>query len=150
MLLYPSVPESHNDMLEDASNRDSEEPSNQSEEFCTCEERENGHDGMHSHGSAENAWCKYLPHHNPQEKHHENSHDQHDSPSLWESRQDTQRRYQIRAYHWKKIQEKEKDRQHSCIRNMQECKHNSGTQSSSQRKQKRTPKIPAQALVKCM
>ena len=48
-----------------------------------------------------------------------NSHDQHDHPSLWESRQDTQRRYQIRAYHWKKVQEKEEDCQHSCIRNMQ-------------------------------
>src|SRR6266702_687842 len=74
MLLYPSVPESHNDMLEDASHRYSEEPSYQSEEFCTCEERENGHNGMHSHGTAENAWCKYLPHHNPQEKFFLNDH----------------------------------------------------------------------------
>ena len=55
MLIFPPVPESHDDVLESASNRDREEPPKQSEEFCTCEEGENCHNGMNSHCFAENA-----------------------------------------------------------------------------------------------
>ena len=57
MLLFPSMPDSHDELLEDASHRDREEPPEQSKEFCAREERENGHNGMHSHGTAENAGC---------------------------------------------------------------------------------------------
>ena len=56
MCKFPSVPDCHDDLLEDASNRDSEEPPKQSEEFCAGEEREKGHNGMNAHCLAENAW----------------------------------------------------------------------------------------------
>ena len=48
MLIFPPVPKSHGDLLENASHRYSEEPPKQSEEFCASEERENGHNGMNS------------------------------------------------------------------------------------------------------
>src|SRR5215472_13850675 len=53
MLIFPPAPEGHDDLLERASHRDSQEPAQQSEEFCAREEREQSHDGMHSHGFAE-------------------------------------------------------------------------------------------------
>src|SRR6266568_4551193 len=56
MLIFPPVPEGHDDLLEHASNRDSQEPAQQSEEFCAREEREQGHNGMNSHCFAEDAW----------------------------------------------------------------------------------------------
>src|SRR5260221_10494078 len=69
MRIFPPVPESRDDLLEHASHRDREKPPEQAEEFCAGEERENGHDGMNSHGTAENAWCEDHSHHNPQEQH---------------------------------------------------------------------------------
>ena len=55
MLIFPPVPESHDDLLENANNRYRKKSPEQSEEFCTCEERENCHNGMDSDGFAENA-----------------------------------------------------------------------------------------------
>ena len=56
MLIFPPVPESHDDVLENASNRYSEQPPKQSEEFSAGEEREKGHDGMDPDCFAEDAW----------------------------------------------------------------------------------------------
>jgi hypothetical protein len=55
MLIFPPMPESYDDLLENAGNRDGEECSEESEEFCACEEREKGHDGMDPNGLAEDA-----------------------------------------------------------------------------------------------
>jgi len=57
MLIFPPVPESHDDLLEHTSHRDSEKPPKQAEEFCASEERENGDNGMNSNCTAENARC---------------------------------------------------------------------------------------------
>ncbi len=102
---------------------------------------------MNSNGTAENAWRQYHPHHNPQEQHHKQSHNQHHHPSLWESRQDTQRCYHIGPYHRDKVQENEEHCQQSCIGDMQQREQNACTQGTNQRKQQRPPKIPAQALI---
>jgi hypothetical protein len=56
VLMFPPVPESHDNLLENASNRYREEPSQQSEEFPAREEREQGHNGMNSNRPAENTW----------------------------------------------------------------------------------------------
>ena len=56
--------------MEHASNRDSEEPSKQSEAFCAGEEREQSHNGMNSNCFTENARPWYLPQDNRVEERH--------------------------------------------------------------------------------
>src|SRR6516165_10572539 len=106
MCFFPSMPESHDDLLKHASHRDRQEPPEQSEEFCACEECKNGHNGMHSYGTAKNAWCKDLSHDDTKEQHQKNSHDQRHHPSLRESCQNTQCCYDIGPDHWQKVQQK--------------------------------------------
>jgi len=56
MLILPPVPDCYDDLLENPSDRYSEQPPKQSEEFSASEEREQGHDGMDPDCFAENAW----------------------------------------------------------------------------------------------
>src|SRR5216684_4137826 len=135
MLTFPPLPDSYDDLLEHAGNRYSEEPTEQSEEFCAGEEREKGHNGMNPDCSAEDAWCQDLPQDNPHEQRHKNSHGEHHHPSLWYSRQDTQRRYHKGAYHRDKVEQKEERSQQSGIRDAQQRQYNAGTQGPCQREQ---------------
>src|SRR6266516_6412883 len=147
MLIFPPVPESHGDLLEDAGNRDSKEPSKHSEEFCAREEREQGHNGMKASGFAENAWCQNLHNDNSLTKRHIHSHYQHHHPPLRQSRQDTKSFYHIGTYHRDKIEEKEERSQQSGILNVQQRESNAGTQGSYECKQQRAPKVPAHTLI---
>src|SRR5438046_10558402 len=107
MRLCPPVPESHEDLLENASNRHSKQPAKQSEEFGAREEREKGDDGMNSNGCAENAWREDLPDDNPLKKCDKYSYNERHYPPLWESRQDTQYSYHIGPDHRNNVEEKE-------------------------------------------
>src|SRR5712692_7155467 len=147
MLIFRPVPESHDDLLEHASNRDSQEPAQQSEEFCAREEREQGHNGMNSHGFAEDAWPQYLPQDNPLEKRHIHRHNEHHHPPLWQSRQDRQRRYHNGTDHRDKEKEEEKHSQQCRIWDVQQREPNAGPQGAYQRLQQRATKVPAQALI---
>ena len=147
MFLFPPVPESHDDLLENASNRDSEQPAKQSEEFGASEEREKGDDGMNSNGCAENAWREDLPDDNPLKKCDKYSYNERHYPPLWESRQDTQYSYHIGPDHRNKVEEKEERSQQSGIGDAQQREPHAGTQGTDERKQQRAAKVPAHALV---
>ncbi len=147
MLLFPPVPESHEDLLENASNRHSKQPAKQSEEFGAREEREKGDDGMNSNGCAENAWREDLPDDHPLKKREIYSDHERHYPPLWESRQDTQHSYHVGPDHRHKVEEKEERSQQSRIGDAQQREPNAGPQGTDERKQQRAAKVPAQALV---
>src|SRR3989440_10632866 len=147
MLLFPPAPESHEDLLENASNRHSKQPAKQSEEFGAREEREKGDDGMNSNGFAENAWREDLPDDNPLKKRDIYSYNERHYPPLWESRQDAQRSYHVGTYHRHKVEEKEERSQQSCIGDAQQREPNAGTKGTDERQQNRAAKVPAHALV---
>ena len=147
MLTFPPLPEGHDDLLEHAGHRDSEQPTEQTEEFCAGEECEESYNGMNPDCSAENARGQYLPQDNPHEQHDKNSHGQHHHPSLWESRQDAQRRYDKGPDHRDKVEQKEERPQQSRVWDAQQRQHNAGTQGSGEREQRRAPEVPTQAGV---
>src|SRR6266567_8758955 len=147
MLLFPPVPESHEDLLENASNRHSKQPAKQSEEFGAREEREKGDDGMNSNGCAENAWREDLPDDHPLKKREIYSDHERHYPPLWESRQDTQHSYHVGTYHRDKVEEKEERSQQSCVWDVQQRQPNTGSQCSYECNQQISPKVSTQALI---
>lgn len=147
MFAFPSLPESHGDLLQDTGNRDGKKSSQQTEKFCPGEEREDGHDGMHPDGFAEDVRGKNLPHENCLKKRHIRCHQECHHYPLGQSRQDTQHTYYVAADYRNKIKEKEECAQQRGVGNVQQRQPGTGRHCSYEPDQQISAQVSAQALI---
>lgn len=147
MLRFPVLPEGLNHFLNDTSNGDGEEASEDTEEFGTGEESKERDDGMKANGLAENARCHDLPQHDLLQENHKDGNDQHSDPALGESGEDNEDGADVAADHGDEEKEKKDDGQQSGELNVQEKEENACTQSSDGCKQQKAAKVAADALI---